>query len=165
MTWTEQDGALALQIFSAIVAGKVSQCDRCGLTRTSPQFREAVWRLMARMGLVTERVDEFLEALLEPVGEEREQMLAQIPQEEQEHIALQILCARVRHRMRDGLTIGALEDLFVGDVADSGIAEEEIRPFVRRLFNAVVQEDIDARQAIRRAKERARPALPPLLPC
>lgn len=161
---TKKDGAMALQIFSAIVAGKVDQCDRCGLTRTSPAFREAIWRLMARMGLVTEPVEQFLAAILEPEEDQRTRMLSRIPQKSQEEISLQVLCARVRHRTRDKLSIGELEDLFVGDVAGSDIPEDDVRSFVRRLCNSVVQEDVDALRQIRRAKERAAASTAPL-PC
>ncbi len=151
----KEDGAFALRVFSAIVAGKVDQCAQCGLTRTSPAFREAVWRLMARMGLVTEPVEEFLEAILEPEGERRTLMLSRIQRESQEEISLQVLCARIRHRTRDKLSVGELEDLFVADVAGSGIPPVAVRGFVRRMCNAIIQEDRDAMQILRRAKERA----------
>lgn len=162
-----EDGAFALQVFSAIVAGKIDQCDRCGLTRTSPQFREAVWRLMARMGIVTEPVEEFLEAILEPEGERRTLMLSRIPRESQEEISLQVLCARIRHRTRDGqhcLSVGELEDLFVADVTGSSIPPVAVRGFVRRMCNAIIQEDRDATQLLRHARERARAIAPVPLP-
>jgi len=153
---SSRNGTLALSIFSAIVAGKAIQCEKCGLARTSPEFQDALWRLMARMGLVTERIDEFLMAILEPCVAERERQLALIPQEEQEHYSIQVLCARIRHRTeRDKLTIGELEDIFVRDVRGSGIPEETIRAFVRRLCNVVVRQDSDARRLLRQARKKA----------